>query len=156
MNLASPNQIERMNALRLTAEDHRVQFIAEELRKALTADDTAQRAECCATVVSTDIGKLEIHLHGATVIARLEYLLSDDESLGGRYEFFLVREDVLGDKTAESLGVMEFDPQGKLRFGDSGDWTAQILNNAPYAGRIRNLILGNIAFWVQQRMARLA
>ena len=156
MNPASPNQIERANALRLTSEDYRVQFIAEELRKALTADDAAQRAECCATVISTHIGKLEIHLHGKTVVAKLEYLLSDDEGLGGRYEFFLVHEDVLGEKTAERLGLMEFNAEGKLRFNDSGEWTAQVLNNAPYAGRLRNLILGHAAFWVQQRMTRLA
>ena len=155
MNSAGPSQIERMNALRLTSEDSRIQLIAEDLRKAITEDDVVRRADCDARLVALHIGRLEIYLHGITVIAKLEYLRSGDDDLAGRYEFFMVREDVLGTKTAESLGFLEFNGEGKLRFGQSGQWVAQIVNQAPYADKLRSLMLGHVAFWVQQRMPRL-
>jgi hypothetical protein len=151
-----PSQIERVNALSLAKEDSQVLAISEALISSINSEIAKERTNTSAVITTTDAGRIEIHVHGVRVVADLQYLRSGDDYLGGRYEFFSVREDVIGNKTADKLGLMEFDENGRLRFSDSGEWEARIDDRDPLAYKFRGLLLGYVAYWVQQRMGRLA
>lgn len=151
MEIRTPTVVERQDAVELARDAALIEMRAGELCRLLSAADEAIETEYQAKVVVDDQARITVTALGMRVVADLEYV-KIRFGLGGRYVFHRVRRAPSGDLSSEAIGSLTFLSDGRLRFGDSGDWDYSIDERNAFRHRLKGSVLGHLLFWMEQTL----
>ncbi|HGN3006227.1 TPA: hypothetical protein ACKR9V_006411, partial [Pseudomonas aeruginosa] len=104
-----------------------------------------------AKVVVDDDARITVTALGMRVVADLEYV-KIRFGLVGRYVFHRVRCAPTGDLSSEVIGSLTFLSDGRMKFGDSGDWDYSIDERNAFRHRLKGAVLGHLLFWMEQTL----
>lgn len=93
--------------------------------------------------------ELRFTAHEVTLAAELEHVRLGD-GVGGRWTF----RRVGAPPGAAAVFAVDFDSEGRVRYGTRGPWTGQIERNPSQPWKSRDRLIANLAAAIQDGLAR--
>lgn len=90
--------------------------------------------------------------HAAIVAGLFEHVWVDGQ-FGGRWTFWLDRRTESGIMSQTAIFAIEFDQEGRLRYGTEGVWDARIQRNPGDPWKSRDRLISNVVAAIQDRLA---